>query len=244
MSATCVAESPKPFAYKPLESSSHIRLLKIHQNKTSGSLPSSGAANRPDLSQYFFELIHNELSGVRDNKAVAIARTGPGRTDYIPISYTWGTQGRIKLLELRRPEDGCKCLGVISITPALLDTLPFLAEKALSLGVLYLWIDQICIDQENVAEREQQVALMGHLYGQANLALVWLGQEDEATACLRQHQQASPTPGGSSAITSTLGGQQPAPDSVRKAVLDLLLRPWFRRGWIIQEVALPRNIKF
>ena len=48
-----------------------------------------------------------------------------------------------------------------------------------------LWVDAICIDQENEQERGHQVGLMRKIYGQANEVLIWLGYEsqraDEAT---------------------------------------------------------------
>lgn len=45
-----------------------------------------------------------------------------------------------------------------------------------------LWIDQICIDQENIQERSQQVQLMYDIYKQAEKVLVWLGPDDICVA--------------------------------------------------------------
>ncbi|KAK4206900.1 heterokaryon incompatibility, partial [Rhypophila decipiens] len=39
----------------------------------------------------------------------------------------------------------------------------------------YFWIDAICIDQENIAEKEDQVKLMGKIYGRADQVWAWLG---------------------------------------------------------------------
>ena len=39
----------------------------------------------------------------------------------------------------------------------------------------YLWIDQICINQSNVNERNQQVRLMSEVYREARCVIVWLG---------------------------------------------------------------------
>lgn len=43
-----------------------------------------------------------------------------------------------------------------------------------------LWIDQICIDQSNVTEREQQVLLMRSIYASATKTVVWLGEDLES----------------------------------------------------------------
>ena len=39
------------------------------------------------------------------------------------------------------------------------------------------WIDAICVNQADLAERGQQVALMGAIYGNAMLVVAWLGAE-------------------------------------------------------------------
>jgi hypothetical protein len=38
-----------------------------------------------------------------------------------------------------------------------------------------LWIDALCIDQENVIERNHQVQQMGEIFSRASNVLAWLG---------------------------------------------------------------------
>jgi hypothetical protein len=45
----------------------------------------------------------------------------------------------------------------------------------------WLWIDQICIDQTNIQERNEQVARMGHVYRSAKTTIIWLGSGVEET---------------------------------------------------------------
>ncbi|KAI7667580.1 hypothetical protein KC318_g5792 [Hortaea werneckii] len=45
-----------------------------------------------------------------------------------------------------------------------------------------LWIDAICINQSDVAERNQQVAMMSDVYRNSSQTLVWLGDADANTA--------------------------------------------------------------
>ena len=47
-----------------------------------------------------------------------------------------------------------------------------------------LWIDAICIDQENIEERNHQVALMGQIYSLAQFTDVWLGFGDSSLEVL------------------------------------------------------------
>lgn len=51
-----------------------------------------------------------------------------------------------------------------------------------------LWIDSICIDQteEAIAERNVQVALMGHIYKSAAKVVVWLGESNPAVESAMQ----------------------------------------------------------
>ncbi len=45
-----------------------------------------------------------------------------------------------------------------------------------------IWVDQICIDQENLKERGHQVQFMNQLYRDAEHVLVWLGPDTEGVA--------------------------------------------------------------
>ncbi|OAG06323.1 uncharacterized protein CC84DRAFT_1090801, partial [Paraphaeosphaeria sporulosa] len=41
----------------------------------------------------------------------------------------------------------------------------------------WFWIDALCIDQTNAAERNHQVQKMGQIYSNAEEVIVWLGKE-------------------------------------------------------------------
>lgn len=41
----------------------------------------------------------------------------------------------------------------------------------------YVWVDQLCINQESPTERSQQVALMSTIYSRCGRVLVWLGRQ-------------------------------------------------------------------
>jgi hypothetical protein len=43
-------------------------------------------------------------------------------------------------------------------------------------GARILWVDAICINQENVSERNHQVGMMGNIYSFATSVRVWLGE--------------------------------------------------------------------
>jgi hypothetical protein len=47
-----------------------------------------------------------------------------------------------------------------------------------------LWIDVLCIDQENLSERNHQVQQMGEIYSHAQHVLAWLGQDRQMAISL------------------------------------------------------------
>ena len=42
---------------------------------------------------------------------------------------------------------------------------------------IWLWVDQICIDQSSNKERNHQVAMMGDIYRRATETYMWLGPD-------------------------------------------------------------------
>lgn len=51
-------------------------------------------------------------------------------------------------------------------------------------GEGYIWLDAICINQEDVAEKGNQVAMMGEIYEQADFVLCCVGPSTDGTECL------------------------------------------------------------
>jgi hypothetical protein len=45
-----------------------------------------------------------------------------------------------------------------------------------------IWIDAVCINQDDLEERSQQVAMMGDIYGNTKRTLVWLSEDEYETA--------------------------------------------------------------
>lgn len=83
-----------------------------------------------------------------------------------------------------------------------------------------LWVDAICIDQNNHNEKEDQIRSMANIYGQANRVVVWLGDDaDDSHQALEDIRIAA-----KEESTDTMYNNQ--------AVIALLQRPWFERIWV------------
>lgn len=83
---------------------------------------------------------------------------------YETLSYTWGEPQRNCHLKL---ENG----ATLPVTASLYFAVRIVARHCAS-G--YLWIDQICINQDDFEERGRQVKLMGQIYSSGERCLVWL----------------------------------------------------------------------
>jgi hypothetical protein len=86
---------------------------------------------------------------------------------YEPLSYAWGDATRTHHLECQH--------GNIGLTSSLYNALQRLRSRQ---KTRRLWVDQICINQDNVEERSQQVQFMDTIYDKAAHVLVWLGEAD------------------------------------------------------------------
>jgi hypothetical protein len=105
----------------------------------------------------------------------------------------------------------------------------------------FWWIDAICINQEDVLERNQQVNLMTRIYKKAAGVHIWLGEQADNSEIAFQvaRQIADKTPRGPGhpeiVYPETTAEQR---DMYRKAVAKLCARPWWERVWVRQEVAV------
>ena len=89
---------------------------------------------------------------------------------YEALYYCWGDASMTKNIELegyRFPVTTNLCAALHSLR---LEDTPRI-----------VWIDAVCIDQSNVAERESQVGLMRKIYQQAIRVVIWLGTSGPKT---------------------------------------------------------------
>lgn len=116
------------------------------------------------------------------------------------------------------------------------------------------WIDALCINQQDIEEKNHQVSLMGEIYNKCAKTWIWLGEEDqfsqkafellEILANISQDDAGKVERVGKAenmALLIELG--LPGFDSWRWfALFALFERQWFRRSWVMQEAALSRDI--
>lgn len=119
----------------------------------------------------------------------------------------------------------------------------------------WLWVDAICINQADDAEKAHQVAGMGALYASADRVVIWLGDaaDDSALACALlpeltdriwalTEDSGGWKPRGTGDIVAR--GLPPPEDRLWRAAFLLYSREWFQRLWIVQEIVLARECVF
>lgn len=161
--------------------------------------------------------------------------------DYIALSYTWGKDPPVfsilcdwksfnvtsnlysALLRLRDGEDHPK----------------------------HVWVDAICINQDDVEEKNLQVPMMREIYQKAKSVHVWLGEAQSDTNLvdkfMRQMYKAerAKTQANDRRLFPQLSesirqryGFPPISDPGYRAFANFLDSPWCQRTWIVQEVAV------
>ncbi|KAG4430662.1 hypothetical protein IFR05_013859 [Cadophora sp. M221] len=122
----------------------------------------------------------------------------------------------------------------MSVNPALHIALSHLRH---STEPRILWVDAVCINQEDLKEREEQVTQMRLVYSCARRVLAWLGEEyensDAAMSLLENIDLVD-----LKKLQDSSGGDASPKRVDWDALFALLRRPWWSRVWIIQEVTV------
>ncbi|KAI1050150.1 hypothetical protein LB506_001321 [Fusarium annulatum] len=103
---------------------------------------------------------------------------------------------------------------------------------------LLIWVDAICINQSDLGERSDQVAMMGTIFSQATEVHGYVGEDPD-------HVEGREN-GAITLLKDELQSSNPTSrhfkDNAEEALGRLLRRPFFSRLWVVQEVLLARSI--
>jgi hypothetical protein len=189
-------------------------------------------------------------------KASAIGERVP---EYEAISYAWGSPTRSRRIKCnngaKRKFNGS---GLHSLAPKLHTSEAWLqvSETVYKLltdlrpqtGYRLLWIDALCINQEDMAERASQVAVMNMIFAQASRVVVWLPYDSRdvgdkvKNGVMKLNEIAEVARGEKDDEWKVHGlahpnsllyrlGSELSNDSVT-ALMKMLSKPWFTRTWV------------
>ncbi|CAG9986577.1 unnamed protein product [Clonostachys byssicola] len=177
---------------------------------------------------------------------------------YEALSYVWGPEDNQHSIRINNCE--------VSVRNNLYEALSCLQDPFIE---RIIWIDAICINQEDINEKGQQVQCMAKIYSRASRVIVWLGevadQSNEALEAIRaaaeeqsmnstaieeqlmdstaiEEQSVSSAAVEEQSVSSAAVEEQSVNSATDEAILALLDRPWFTRIWVLQEVAAARHI--
>lgn len=143
---------------------------------------------------------------------------------YYALSYVWGGNDKPRSLSISGHN--------LPITESLYEALSRLRHSSIE---RILWVDAVCINQDDEREKEQQIRIMANVYAQASCVVVWLGPEaddsDKALEAIR-------------AAANPLGQNSTHPEDAIVAVRKLLQGPWFRRIWVFYNLPKRRAAFF
>lgn len=196
------------YKYEPLTNETSIRILAL----------------QPCLS-YDAELRCDLVHSDRDTIPQGTAQV----PHYEPVSYVWGSDPAfshtlITTDELRIP-----------ITANVDEILRVLRKPT---KTRFLWIDAICLNQNDLAEKAEQVPLMGMIFSQGRKTHIYLSCAQSLERPLRILR----------CFDNPRGVRESVPifiaSNLREAansVSGMLLNPWFTRRWVLQEAAFSRH---
>ncbi|KAF2426505.1 heterokaryon incompatibility, partial [Tothia fuscella] len=151
-------------------------------------------------------------------------------TNYKALSYTWG------------PPEPTRDIKIDRQTFTIRENLyHFLQVAKWKYHHEWFWIDQICIDQSNMKERNHQVGMMGTIYQSAKLVVAWLGQSDKSSSRVMQQLKYQYTMTARGLVMSHTHYSIPHPfgsDLTHQELSAFSQRPYWSRLWIIQELVL------
>lgn len=170
---------------------------------------------------------------------------------YEAVSYTWGDDPSTATV---------MCNGMpLEIQTNLFRALPFFILRAFpsvfesrptsNPRTRPLWIDAICLNQNDREEKAVHVPHMSDIYKNASRTLVWLGEaaqnSDLAMDNIQQltHKLSMVKNPSSLSVVQKLANYNMPPhsDPVWEAIRQLQLRPWFYRLWTLQEIVLSKK---
>ncbi|KAG6364513.1 hypothetical protein INS49_006114 [Diaporthe citri] len=198
-----------------------------------------------------------------ENEEIAITlqsiSTKAAARNYEALSYVWGSSENPVTI---RVVTSSTTVAVEDVSSSACVTAPLRVTQNLASALRHLrfrdsartlWIDAVCIDQQNIPEKSEQVGKMGQIYKSAARVVIWLGLASPGTDLAmrilgflgeflhfdRRGQTFTSTSNDpDESHWADLDQPLPFDEAQIRALEELFWRPWFERLWVVQEVLL------
>ncbi|TGO54625.1 hypothetical protein BCON_0104g00220 [Botryotinia convoluta] len=149
------------------------------------------------------------------------------RPKYNAVSYTWGNEADQQPIVI---DD-----RYFLVTENLYKALICLQQQSATEYVL--WIDAICINQDDVAERNRQLTIMPYIYERAKLVVIWLKNDERISPPIWPDPEKI-SPFEISGHTQQYKDQR----SLFNYLMIVCSNEYWKRLWIIQEIGKARKL--
>ncbi|OSS43607.1 hypothetical protein B5807_11719 [Epicoccum nigrum] len=160
-----------------------------------------------------------------------------GGTEFDAVSYTWATEkgddSKSKVIQIG-------CGQSMQVTVNCEHALRQLRDQHTE---RHLWIDAICINQEDVNERSHQVGIMDQIFSTANCVIMFIPWEASTnfTSGYLFVEQLAPLFRWLHKPSQEIYTKNKK--DVERALNVLLRSRYFQRAWVIQEIALAKKLR-
>ncbi|KAK7224735.1 hypothetical protein V2G26_012738 [Clonostachys chloroleuca] len=192
---------------------------------------------RPFIPERLIEILCTET--LESSRWRLVSSHHLGHVSYVTLSHCWGSSDHLKLLKSNldhlQSQEG--------IPPT---TLPKTYQDAfvvaLDLGFRFIWVDSLCIIQDDDGDWKEQSSVMGMIYkyGQCNLAAAWAQDGKDGCFSYRDPEVVEPP-----LVELTSAGDKLTRSHVIVDSLvyynDLHHAPLNTRGWVVQERYMARR---
>jgi hypothetical protein len=161
-------------------------------------------------------------------------------TDYIALSYLWG--GMNQFLTTVENLESLTAPGALDDVPNMPRTVRETIALTRALGERYLWIDALCIVQNDESQK-RELNNMASIFANASLTVVNVDGAN-ADAGFRGLRNISMKRQANQRIVKVSNQQQMLKPSSRQIWSGSMLAPWSTRAWTFQEEICSRRILY
>jgi len=160
---------------------------------------------------------------------------------YEALSYTWGDESDKVVIACREDtrDPNATQPNMPAFAGLAISRNCYNAIRRLSLpDSRVVWIDAICINQEDLAERSAQVRMMGDIFTLASRVVAYIGEETPSIRLVFEELKEV-----DKELSFPINRPVPNP-KIREGLDEILQRSWFSRIWVIQEMAFADDVLF
>jgi hypothetical protein len=160
----------------------------------------------------------------------------PSRAQYVALSYIWGTKGNTKTTRANKAffeQPGSLLSTKAGIPPLIRDVMQLVA----AMEQRYLWVDALCIVQDDEGDRQEQISRMDAIYENAQFTIITLMAQGVFDRVPGIGSRRTPNYEIVKEMRLWHSGKPQFTELIDQAM-------WSTRGWTFQEQVLSRRRMF